>query len=261
MALRETEIDWSRLKSADLRALAARDAIVILPIASTEQHGPHLPTCVDTMLVGEIARRAARRITDNIPIVVAPALWCGLAEHHLAFGGTFSLSYATWLGVLRDLVSSLKRQGFRRVLLFNGHGGNIAGLDVAATELTRELAVPVAVGSYWPGLGKEIAAILEDQATVLHACEAETSMMLALAPDLVASGNLAEAAGPADLDEREFGRQPKRWHSFAELTPNGTIGNPARATAAKGEKLLELFARALAERLADPQLWPPTMRR
>jgi creatinine amidohydrolase len=261
MTLAAAEVEWSRLKSADLRALAARDAIVILPVASTEQHGPHLPTCVDTMLVGEIAKRAARRIAVRVPVVVAPTLWCGLADHHLAFGGTFSLGYGTWLAVLRDLVSSLKRQGFRRVLLFNGHGGNIAGLDVAATELTRDLAVPVAVGSYWPALGKEIAAILEDQTTVLHACEAETSMMLALVPDLVASDRLAEAAGPADLDEREFGRQPKRWHSFAELTPNGTIGNPARANAEKGERLLELFASALADRLSGPQLWPPTILR
>jgi creatinine amidohydrolase len=256
MAYAGTEIDWSRLKSADLRDLAARDAVVILPIASTEQHGPHLPTCVDAMLVGEIARRAARRIVDRIPVVVAPTLWCGLAEHHLAFGGTLSLSFPTWLSILRDLVSSLKRQGFRRVLLFNGHGGNIAGLDIAATELTRELAVPVAVGSYWPALGAEIAAILQDQSTVLHACEAETSMMLALAPELVAADRLAEAAGPPALDEREFARQPKRWRSFAELTPNGTIGNPARATAAKGEKLIELAARTLAERLSDPTLWP-----
>jgi creatinine amidohydrolase len=256
MAHAAKDVDWSRLKSADLRDLAARDAIVILPVASTEQHGPHLPTCVDTMLVGEIARRAARRIGDRIPVVVAPTLWCGLAEHHLAFGGTFSLSFPTWLSVLRDLASSLKRQGFRRILLFNGHGGNIAGLDIAATELTRELAVPVAVGSYWPALGAEFAEVLEDQATVLHACEAETSMMLALAPELVARDRLAEAAGPADLDERIFARQPKRWHSFADLTPNGTIGNPARASAAKGEKLLDLAARALAEKLSDPALWP-----
>ncbi len=120
--------------------------------------------------------------------------------------------------------------------------------------------VPIAVGSYWPSLGKEIAAILEDQTTVLHACEAETSMMLAVAPELVAADRLAEAAGPADLDESVFSRQPKRWHSFADLTPNGTIGNPARATAAKGEKLFELAANELAARLSDGKLWPPLAR-
>ncbi|MBI3507375.1 MAG: creatininase family protein [Proteobacteria bacterium] len=260
MAQGSIEFEWSRLKSADLRALAARDAIVILPVASTEQHGPHLPTSVDTMLVGEVARRAARKVAASLPVVVAPILWCGLAEHHLAFGGTFSFSFPTYLAVLRDLVSSLKRQGFRRVLLFNGHGGNIAGLDTVATELTRDLGVPVAVGSYWLAIGSQMAAILEDQATVLHACEAETSMMLAIAPELVDTTNLAGAAGPADLDESVFGRQPKRWHSFADLTPNGTIGNPARATAAKGEKLLELAADELAARLADGKLWPAAAR-
>ena len=253
----QIEVEWSRLKSADLRALAARDAIVIVPAASTEQHGPHLPTSVDTMIVGEVARRAARRIATSHPVVVAPTLWCGLAEHHLAFGGTFSFSFPTYLAVLRDLVSSLKRQGFRRVVLFNGHGGNIAGLDTVATELTRDLGVPVAVGSYWLALGGEMAAVLEDQTTVLHACEAETSMMLAIAPDLVDAARLAEARGPSDLDESVFARQPKRWHSFADLTPNGTIGNPTRATAAKGEKLLEIAATELAARLSDGKLWPP----
>ncbi len=256
MAAGSVEIEWARLKSADLRELAKRDAIVIVPVASTEQHGPHLPTCVDTMLVGEVARRGARAVAAKLPVVVAPTLWVGLADHHLAFGGTFSLSYPTYLAVLRDLAGSLKKQGFRRVLFFNGHGGNIAGLDVAATELTRDVGIPVAVGSYWPALGEEIAAILEDQTTVLHACEAETSMMLALAPELVAADRLAAAAGPADLDESVFARQPKRWHSFADLTPNGTIGNPARASAAKGEKLLKLAADALAARLLDGTLWP-----
>lgn len=256
MASGAVEIEWARLKAADLRALAKRDAVVIVPVASTEQHGPHLPTCVDTMLVSEVARRAARAVAAKVPLVVAPTLWCGLADHHLAFGGTFSLSYPTYLAVLRDIAASLKTQGFRRVLFFNGHGGNIAGLDVAATELTRDVGIPVAVGSYWPALGEEIAKVLEDQTTVLHACEAETSMMLALAPELVDSKNLAAAAGPADLDESVFARQPKRWHSFAELTPNGTIGNPAHATAAKGERLLTLAAEALAARLLKGSLWP-----
>jgi creatinine amidohydrolase len=101
-----------------------------------------------------------------------------------------------------------------------------------------------------------MAAVLEDQTTVLHACEAETSMMLAIAPDLVDAEHLAEARGPADLDESVFARQPKRWHSFADLTPNGTIGNPTRATAAKGEKLLEIAATEFAARLSDGRLWP-----
>lgn len=256
MPQHDAEIEWSRLKSADLRALAARDAVVILPVASTEQHGPHLATSVDTLLVGEIAKRAARKVAGEMPVVVAPTLWCGLAEHHLAFGGTFSLSFPTYLAILRDLVRSLKVQGFRRVLLFNGHGGNIAGLDVAATELARDPGLPVAVGSYWPAVGAPIGEILEDQTTVLHACEAETSMMLAVAPDLVDAANLAAAAGPADLDESAFGEQPRRWKSFAEITPNGTIGNPARATAAKGEKLLEIAAEALVKRLRDGMIWP-----
>jgi creatinine amidohydrolase len=247
------EVAWSRLPASALRALAETDAVVILPVASTEQHGPHLATGTDTILVTEAAMRIARRVAPRMPVVVAPTLWCGLAEHHVAFGGTFTLTYATWLAVLRDLATALKRQGFRRLLILNGHGGNVTGLDVAATELAHDPGLPVLVGTYVPIGGTGLPpGILETQDTVMHACEAETSMMLAVAPDLVDTTDLAAAAGPAS-----GGPAPmlKRWRSFAERTKTGVLGDPSRATAAKGEALFEAMADRLAvEILADP--WP-----
>ncbi|MFN8721262.1 MAG: creatininase family protein [Rhodospirillales bacterium] len=248
------EVAWSRLPASALRALAETDAVVILPVASTEQHGPHLATGTDTVLVTEAAMRTARRVAPRMPIVVAPTLWCGLAEHHVAFGGTFTLTHATWMAVLRDLASGLKRQGFRRLLILNGHGGNVTGLDVAATELAHDPGLPVVVGTYVPIGGTGLPpGILETQDTVMHACEAETSMMLAVAPDLVDTRDLAAAKGPG----AEPGPAPmlKRWRSFADRTPTGVRGDPTRATAAKGEALLDAMAdRLAAEILADP--WP-----
>src|SRR3954452_24742605 len=96
-----TEIGWLRLKAAELRDLATRDAIVIVPVASVEQHGPHLPVQVDTLLAGEIGRRAARALADRVPVVVAPTVWSGLAEHHMSFGGTITLDLATFHALLR----------------------------------------------------------------------------------------------------------------------------------------------------------------
>src|SRR5690349_17791143 len=100
------EIEWMRLSAEALRERAAKNALVLLPVASVEQHGPHLATGVDTILCGEITRRAARIIAAKEPVVVAPTLWCGLAEHHMDFGGTFTLTLKTYEAVLRDLCGS-----------------------------------------------------------------------------------------------------------------------------------------------------------
>ena len=110
------EVLWWRLKAAELNTLAARQASVIVPVASTEQHGPHLPTEVDCVLVGEIARRASMRARDPNPVVITPTVWSGLAEHHMSLGGTLSLDYASFHALLRGICRSLIRLGFRRIL-------------------------------------------------------------------------------------------------------------------------------------------------
>ena len=84
------QVEWASLKASELRDLAARGAIVVLPVAAMEQHGPHLPVMVDTLLCGEVARRAAQRVSGRHPVVVAPTVWSGLSEHHMPFGGTFT---------------------------------------------------------------------------------------------------------------------------------------------------------------------------
>src|SRR6516165_9773934 len=86
---------WKFLTAADLRAKAAADAIVVLPVASMEQHGPHLPVGVDTILSEAVCQAAAERIAGDTAVVVAPTLWCGMAEHHMAFGGTFTFDIPT----------------------------------------------------------------------------------------------------------------------------------------------------------------------
>jgi creatinine amidohydrolase len=249
-------VDWDRLPAAALRDLAARDAIVLLPVASTEQHGPHLPTGVDVMLCGEVCRRAARELgAKGVPAVVAPVLWPGLAEHHVAFGGTFTLSVATWHAVLEDLCRSILRAGFKRILIVNGHGGNIAALNALNVELTRALAAPIASTTYF-ALATGMDAILEDQPGVMHACEAETSMMMALAPDLVDTTRFAEATGaPGDARAGPFGGAILRWQSFKELTASGVRGDARRASAEKGEKLFEACADGLAAALEDGGPW------
>src|SRR5262245_58565735 len=153
-----TETAWNRLSAAALRSAAASDAVVLLPVASTEQHGPHLATGVDDFLCSEVCRRTAGKLVPRYPVVVAPTVWFGLADHHVAFGGTFSISLATYHGVLRDLCRSILQAGFRRIVLVNGHGGNIQALAAIAGDLTRELAAPIATVTYFIGGISEAAA-------------------------------------------------------------------------------------------------------
>jgi creatinine amidohydrolase len=251
------EIEWGRLSAEALRRQAELGALVILPVASTEQHGPHLATFVDTILSGEVAKRAARlMIAHKHPVVVAPTVWCGLAEHHMPFGGTFTLSFATYRALLRDLCSSILRDGFRRVLMLNGHGGNIAGLNVIVGELTQELNAPIAATTYWTHAEDAYKDILEDQLSVHHACEAETSAMMAVAPELVDVARLPQAVGPVPTKPGSVLNQPlNRWRSFQEITASGVVGDARKASKEKGERLLDAAAKALAERLLAGEPW------
>jgi len=139
------EVLWNRLTAAQLRELAARDAVVLLPVGATEQHGPHLPTGVDDLLAAEVSRRAATIAAKHTGVVVTPSVWSGLSEHHINFGGTFSVSLSTLHALLRDICRSILRAGFSRILIVNGHGGNMAALNA----LTAEPSTPVACTSYF----------------------------------------------------------------------------------------------------------------
>lgn len=252
-----TSVLWNELPARALNDLAARDAIVLLPVASTEQHGPHMATGVDAVLCWEVCRRTAEIVSAKRAIVVAPTVWMGLAEHHVPFGGTFTLSVATWHALLRDLCNSILRAGFKKILIVNGHGGNMAALNALTVELTRELEAPIATTSYWT-LAHETGAfeaILQDQKGVQHACEAETSMMLAAAPDLVIASELAKAVGPQSSMGSALNRPLNVWKSFKDLTPTGVLGDARRATAQKGERLLDAAANLMAERLIAGEPW------
>ncbi|MGF1650388.1 MAG: creatininase family protein [Hyphomicrobiaceae bacterium] len=251
------DVLWSRLTAAELNERAKHDAIVILPVASTEQHGPHLGTGVDAILCAEACRRTAVRVAEVRPVVVAPCVWMGLAEHHVALGGTFTLTLSTWHALLRDLCQSIKRAGFARIVIVNGHGGNMAALSALTTDLTRETGLGIATTSYW-SLAHDTGAfakILERQTGVQHACEAETSMMMAVAPDHVRGDRLSQAFG-ADLPMGvALGGPLNRWRSFQELTPSGVLGDARVASAAKGEQLLDAAAELLAEQLLAGKPW------
>lgn len=257
------EVDWTRLTGPQIRAVveAARadssgGALAVLPVGSLEQHGPHLPVITDTRTAWEIAIRAARLATTaGHPALVLPGMWTGMSEHHLPFGGTISLNFAEFRGVLSGVARSLRAIGIGRLLLVNGHGGNIDPLAVAARELAVEYGLPIVSCTPWAIAAQAVAALLDTQTGPQHACEAETSVMLAMTPDLVHPDKFDEAVrqAPAPVAARPG---YSRFWSFSERAPiTGVKGDPRAGTAEKGEKLLDAMAAALAEAMADPVLW------
>lgn len=252
----QRSVFWSELRWPELKSLATSETIVIIPVAAIEQHGPHLPVVTDTMLAREVAARSAKIIAETRPVLVTECIWTGLSEHHMAFGGTFTLDFPTFLAVISGVVRSLHRHGFQNVFLMNAHGGNIAALQTVVDELTRDLGMKLVTATYWTLGAKELGAHLERQRGIRHACEAETSMMMALAPDLVDRNRFEEAACADPRDERKaIDDRSYRWRSFADKTPSGALGDPRVATAEKGRLLLDTAARSVAARLLDPNFW------
>jgi creatinine amidohydrolase len=249
-------LEWMKLTAAEVQAAAARDALLIVPVASLEQHGPHLCTGTDILLAGEVALGTARRLAARgLPALVTPVVWTGLAEHHMAFGGTVTLDDATFQAVLRGVVGSAARSGFRRVLLLNGHGGNSEAIGTAATTLAVAFGIRVAGATYWHLVPEAIAPLLERQPGLMHACEAETSMVWHIFPEGVRPARLAEAHGPAST--RVAGQPPGLLmrRSFREVSETGVIGDARAASAAKGARLMEAIAEACAAVMANPALW------
>ncbi|MGG5810468.1 creatininase family protein [Falsiroseomonas sp. CW058] len=247
------ETRWERLTAPELRDLATRDAVVVLPVGSLEQHGPHLPVWTDSFIGHAVAVRGAELAAD-VPAVVLPPMWTGLSEHHFPFGGTISLDYATFAGVLRCVARSILADGFRRLFLLNSHGGNIEPLAVASREMAHEFGIPVVTTTVTKLDPEGLRAALTAQPGMQHACEAETSLWLHLAPGQVRQAEIANTISPGGFSAGDAAAT--RFWSFAERAPvTGVRGDPRAATAEKGRAIFEGMAAGLARMLRDRALW------
>lgn len=229
----------SDLSWPSVQALS-KDTPVVFPIAALEQHGHHLPLFTDSLLLGEVVRRASERLADRV--LFAPLLWLGNSEHHLDFPGTLSAPPRAYLDVLGGLLDNFIHHGFRRLVLINGHGGN----DVPGKQSIFEVRqrhrhrtdLLLLLATYWQ-LGArpfEIDPAMH-QKQMGHACEWETSMMLRLAPHLVTQHQRTKPVESGSA----FEPASRAWIT-RERTEPGHIGHPALATAEKGEVLFRLFA-------------------
>jgi creatinine amidohydrolase len=246
------EVEFRRLRADQLRDRAAADAVAIVPFGAIEQHGPHLPVEVDSLLGHEVALRTARKMAARgEPVVLLPMVWTGVSEHHMSFGGTITLDLPSYAALVENICRSLVRHGFRRLVLLNGHGGNDNALRSLTDELTPKLGVPIIQFTYWGPTRPEIASVLETQSALLHACEAETAMTMFLRPELVARDRIPQQSQAMDYVQPG----PYRWRTLGAVSSSGVIGNPAAATPEKGERLLDVISTRLSDILCNRELW------
>ncbi|WP_421906577.1 creatininase family protein [Mameliella sp.] len=247
---------WADLPSAAFPDLP-QVTVAVLPLGATEQHGPHLPLSVDNDLIGAVAERMLAALTPEQSVLVLPALTITKSDEHIAFPGTLTLSAETLLTVLREIGASVARAGVTRLVLFNGHGGNSALLQVAARDLRLQHDLVVVCCS-WGGFAEWRGKFDPDSyAHDIHAGDSETSAMLALRPERV-DMTKAKDFRPAMMDwESAFpqiglgGKPASPGWLAQDLNPHGACGNAAAATADKGAALLDSAGRGFAAFLAE----------
>lgn len=234
------------MKFAEMTAPAIRrvdktKTVVIAPIAAVEQHSRHLPVITDTVLVTAVAEGVEANLPQNV--LLLPTQWLGASDHHLAFGGTLTATLPTYELMLMEILRPLLHEGFGRLMLLNGHGGNIDPLQVALRRLDREFPGAILTGAaYWDLAAESLAALCTGaRKSMGHACELETSMMLALRPELVKTDEIVD-----DPDLTPDSVKSIFWaRDFGRRTDHGAVGYPSHATAEKGRKMISAAVEAV----------------
>ena len=244
---------WDNLTSRELGALAENNAIVLIPTGSTEQHGPHLPVGTDAILATWFAERAAQGLQEKgIPAVAAPTFAIANSMHHMNFPGSLSLRPRTYMKALQEQCRAIAAHGFKRIAIINGHGGNIAPSKAALVDINIELGFPVYFLEY---MVVDEAPFLETQKGMIHACESETSLMLAYDESLVDPIYKETTGYPGGCTKHEDEGVLHTFHRMEAHTVNGVMGNSCAATREKGEALAAATTAKLVEILSDETIW------
>lgn len=251
---------WQEMTSPEIGALDRERTIVLLPVGAVEQHGNHMPVGTDTMLAEGVALGVAEKRAD---VLVAPPPWYGFSAHHLSLPGTLSLPSAALIAHTETVADGIIANGFRRLILVNGHGGNGGVIDVMAADLGHRHygRARIAALTYFQLARDAIAALRESEVRGMgHACEFETAMMLHLRPELVKMERAVARypdSGSAYLTTDLLGAAKVRTYTdFRDLSPSGTFGDPTLATPEKGAAFFEACVAALVAFLDDFAKWP-----
>jgi creatinine amidohydrolase len=217
-----------------LREVSRENTLVLAPIAACEQHSRHLPTFTDTILVTAVAEGAEQRLPKQV--LLLPTLWMGASAHHLRFGATLSAEVDTHVTMICDLLVPLVEDGHQRHMILNGHGGNIDTMHIALRRLqTCYPKKQMTAASYWEIAEQELAALADGpRKSMGHACEFETSMIMALRPDLVRRDEIKNDPPPPEPALRGLYIS----EDMKQRTQRGAVGYPELATPEKGKQCI-----------------------
>ncbi|HEY9096335.1 MAG TPA: creatininase family protein [Hydrogenophaga sp.] len=260
---------WSDLTTADFNALDRSRAIAVLPVAATEQHGPHLPLSVDADLANGVVTAAMAQLPSDLPVLFLPTQAVGFSPEHQRFAGTLTLGSETLIRVWTEIGECVAASGVNKLVLFNAHGGQVGAMDLVARDLRARLGMLVYSVSWFnlpllDAQGRDVNALFsaDEHRFGIHAGEIETSMMLALKPERVRmdraedfpSASQARAAAYPVLGN---GRSAKLGWQMQDYNAQGAVGNAKAATAEKGREVLDAAGRGLAAMLAEMDRLPP----
>jgi creatinine amidohydrolase len=262
---------WGALCTNDFAHLDPHSTVAVLPVGATEQHGPHLALSVDTSLVEGVLGACALHMPSHCPVLVLPTQAVGFSPEHQRFAGTLTLRAETTIRLWTEIGESVARAGVRKLLIFNGHGGQVGLMDVVARDLRARLDMLVYCVNWYdlplhgPG-GEDLNAQLspEERRFGIHGGQVETAMMLALAPDRV---NPAQAKAFTSTSAQRAatypvlgnGRSAKWGWQMQDYNPEGAVGRADLATVAFGNALVSAAGQALAALLQEVASLPLTM--
>jgi creatinine amidohydrolase len=268
----------SDLAVDDIQEYLERRRTILIPIASTEQHGPHLPLATDTITAEEISRRAAA----EADVLYSPTVWTGYSPQHLrepqSGTGTISVRASTFTELLIDIARSLLHHGFTHLIFVNGHGSNMKIIDPVMRRLRYETGAFVAVykpyAERYMGLVDDLLENPPEETPGWHASELETSQVMAYDETLVIRDRMAETVVTApewlpDSFKKADGAPDIEFDGYQyfvmpmdhqEFTETGVIGNPMRATKEKGEEAFSRFADHLVKAIPEFEKVPVEIR-
>ncbi|WP_345890847.1 creatininase family protein [Devosia oryzisoli] len=247
---------WSEFSANTFAGIDPMQTIALMPVAATEQHGPHLPLGTDTILNQGCLDLLRDRIAADLDLRVLPIMQVGKSNEHIWATGTLTHTAHTLIDAWIEIGLSVARTGIRKLLIVNSHGGNEEIIGIVAREL-RVQADMLVIKSGWSKFAPPDGLLPDSERRHgIHGGDFETSMMLAFRPDLVVLDRLADFPSVAARDEARFTHlRPTGQHAYAwiasDLNPAGTVGNAKRASAERGHLIAEREVSGMIELLAD----------
>lgn len=254
------QIFYAELTSGETNSFSSKEALVLIPIGSIEQHGQHLPLATDSIISQEITKLVAERINSEIPVLVFPQIPFGKSTEHSSKPGTISLETEVLTKLLHSICRNLAKNGFKKIVFINGHGGNTNLLNTILREIREETgAFVTSIYLYSEILLKEVLERFKlEELDVFHACTLETSFMMALRPELVKMEK-ASKEKPSKFTKESGHKYLKLTGSkgiefswlIDDVSNSGVIGDPTKATVELGQEVLKSLIEKICEVLRE----------